>query len=82
MYLTRRMFAQTHSEIVNILKSLDTVKDIRLRINAAYFGVSWASSQDQETFNGTISSWNSRSIASLGSSLIFGLFLMFLARLA
>ena len=26
--------------------------------------------------------WNSRSIASLGSSLIFGLFLMFLARLA
>ena len=33
-------------------------------------------------FNLAISSWNSRSIASFGSSLIFGLFLMFFARLA
>ncbi len=33
-------------------------------------------------FSRAISSWNSRSIASFGSSLIFGLFLMFFARLA
>ena len=33
-------------------------------------------------FSLAISSWNSRSIASLGSSLMRGLFLMFLARLA
>mmetsp|Transcript_3793 Transcript_3793/g.13306 ORF Transcript_3793/g.13306 Transcript_3793/m.13306 type:complete len:288 (+) Transcript_3793:362-1225(+) len=33
-------------------------------------------------FRRAISSWNSRSIASFGSSLIFGLFLMFLARFA
>ena len=33
-------------------------------------------------FSRAISSWNSRSSASLGSSLIFGLFFMFFARLA
>jgi hypothetical protein len=33
-------------------------------------------------YKSTIYSWNSRSIASFGSSLIFGLFLMFFARFA
>ena len=46
-------------EIIAILKSQQSVKNIRIRVKASFFGVSWAASQDQANFIGTIDRWYS-----------------------
>ena len=48
--------AQAYAEIMQVLKSLPSVKDVRVRVRAAYFGVEWASSEDndQEFYTGVL----------------------------
>ncbi|KAL1519417.1 hypothetical protein AB1Y20_022941 [Prymnesium parvum] len=52
--------SQSYQEILEILRSLRSVKDVRLSVKAAFFGVEWAASQDQETFVGVISHWKTK----------------------
>ena len=51
--------SQTFQEIIDIIKSQPSVKGIRLRVKATFFGVTWAASQEQATFTGVIDRWHS-----------------------
>ena len=39
---------------MNIIKSQPSIKGIRLRVKATFFGVEWAASQDETFFSGMI----------------------------
>ncbi|KAL1520800.1 hypothetical protein AB1Y20_022363 [Prymnesium parvum] len=51
---------QSYDEVIAILLSQQSVKDIRLRVKAAFFGVEWAAAQEKETFTGTINGWKTK----------------------
>ena len=51
--------SQTFQEIIDIIKSQSSIKGIRLRVKATFFGVSWAASQQQATFAGIVDRWHS-----------------------
>mmetsp|Transcript_29166 Transcript_29166/g.72727 ORF Transcript_29166/g.72727 Transcript_29166/m.72727 type:complete len:224 (-) Transcript_29166:1230-1901(-) len=59
--MTTCVLAQTYEEVVAILKSLPSVKGVRLSVNASFFGVSWAAAQDQATFTGVLAGWRNNS---------------------
>ena len=42
---------------MNIIKSQPSIKGIRLRVKATFFGVEWAASQDETFFSGMIDRW-------------------------
>lgn len=54
--------AQSYENIIAILKSLPSVKDVRIEVSAALFGVEWAAGPEceQEKYVGTISSWKKK----------------------
>lgn len=51
---------QSYEEIITIIKSLPSVKDVRIRVKSTFFGVEWAASQDQDNFVGILSSWKTK----------------------
>ncbi|KAL1507552.1 hypothetical protein AB1Y20_007172 [Prymnesium parvum] len=51
---------QTFEDISAILLSQPTIKDIRIRIKAAFFGKEWAATQEQDTFVGVLVNWKSK----------------------
>jgi hypothetical protein len=56
------MRAQTFDEIITILKSLPSVKDVVISVKSELFGVEWAKS-DQctfQTYEGTCAGWKQK----------------------
>jgi hypothetical protein len=51
---------QAFAEIRDIIKSLPTVKGVRIEVNASYFGVSWAAAQDQARYIGVVDKWKDK----------------------
>ena len=54
--------AQAYAEIIQVLKSLPSVKDVRVRVRAQYFGVDWAASEenDQDSYEGVLDRWHTK----------------------
>lgn len=48
---------QQYDEIVTILKSLPSVKNVRLEINASFWGEEFAAGSEQAKFSGTVDRW-------------------------
>eukprot|EP00327_Prymnesium_parvum_P001580 CAMPEP_0182849034 /NCGR_PEP_ID=MMETSP0006_2-20121128/29317_1 /TAXON_ID=97485 /ORGANISM="Prymnesium parvum, Strain Texoma1" /LENGTH=71 /DNA_ID=CAMNT_0024979489 /DNA_START=223 /DNA_END=435 /DNA_ORIENTATION=+ len=51
---------QSYQEAMDILRSLPSVKGVRVQVKAAYFGVAWAANQDQESFVGVLNCWKTK----------------------
>eukprot|EP00962_Isochrysis_galbana_P005179 scaffold1415_cov117-Isochrysis_galbana.AAC.5 len=50
--------AQTHAEIIEIIKSLSSVKKVRLSVKSEYFGVDWAKEDaEQDRYEGVVTRW-------------------------
>jgi len=48
----------THAEIIEIIKSLSSVKNVRLSVKSEYFGVDWAKEDaEQDRYEGVVTRW-------------------------
>ncbi|KAL1522185.1 hypothetical protein AB1Y20_021823 [Prymnesium parvum] len=56
----KHMATQTYEEIIDILKSQTSIKDIRISLKAEFFGVDWAAGQEVERFTGTLANWKKK----------------------
>ena len=56
--------AQAFTEIKDILVSLPSVNGVRIEINAEFFGVDWAQSDDcqQDRYVGTVKKWKEKGV--------------------
>ena len=51
---------QSYDEIIRIIKSLPSVKGVRLEVRMALFGVEWAASQEKATCVGIVDRWKTK----------------------
>ena len=51
---------QSYDEIIRIIKSLPSVKGVRLEVRMALFGVEWAASQEKATCVGVVDRWKTK----------------------
>ena len=51
---------QSYDEIIRIIKSLPSVKGVRLEVRMALFGVEWAASQEKATCLGVVDRWKTK----------------------
>ena len=51
---------QSYDEIIRIIKSLPSVKGVRVEVRMALFGVEWAASQEKATCVGVVDRWKTK----------------------